>query len=104
MNKITKYADFESNIEKTVKIIGVIAKEIWQHFTILVDTHPYMNYFNLKDGYQIVIYTKEPISCEKKIEIIGTLIKAEYKRANPRSKIEDEYFEYQVLVDSWNCL
>ncbi|MFW9827436.1 MAG: hypothetical protein ACFFEY_07595 [Candidatus Thorarchaeota archaeon] len=104
MNEITKYADFEVNIGKTVKIIGTIAKEIWQHFTILVDTYPYMNYFNLEDDYQIVIYTKEPISCERRAEIIGKLIKAEYERPNPRSKINDKSFEYQVLVNSWNCL
>ncbi|MFX1390748.1 MAG: hypothetical protein ACFE9Z_11845 [Promethearchaeota archaeon] len=104
MIEITKYSDFEHNIGKIVKIIGKTTKEIWQHFTILVETHPYMKYFDLEDGYQIVIYSKEPISCENKVEITGKLIKAEYSRTNPRSKIDDEYFEYQLIVNSWNCL
>ena len=101
---ITKYSDFKSNLGKNVKLIGEIAKEIWQHLTTLIDSHPYMNYFDLDDGYQIVIYTKDSISCNDKIEIIGKLIKVEGKRKNPRSKITDKYFEYQLLVDSWKCL
>ena len=102
MVSITKYADFERNIGEKVKIIGKLAKEIWQHLTTFIDSHPFMNYFDLDDGYQIVIYTKDSISCKERIEIIGELIKVEGKRKNPRSKIYDEYFEYQLLVDSWN--
>lgn len=104
MITITKYSDFQNNLGKIVKIIGKIAKEIWQHLTTLVDSHPFMNYFDLDDGYQIVIYTKDSLSCSEKIEIVGKLIKVEGKRKNPRSKIHDEYFEYQLLVDSWKCL
>ncbi len=104
MINITKYADFKGNIGKTVKIAGKIAEEIWQHLTAFIDSHPYMNYFDLDDGYQIVIYTEESISCEEKIEINGKLIKTEGTRKNPRSKINDKYFEYQLLVDSWKCL
>jgi hypothetical protein len=104
MANITNYFDFESNIGKKVKIIGKLAKEIWQHITTFVETHPYMNYFDLEDGHQIVIYTKEDLLCNKKIETTGELIKAEAKHKNPRSKITDKYFEYQLIVDSWKCL
>ncbi|MFW9818379.1 MAG: hypothetical protein ACFFE5_02120 [Candidatus Thorarchaeota archaeon] len=104
MISISKYSDFEGNVEKTVRIIGKLSKVIWQHLTTFFDTHPFMNYFDLDDGYQIVIYTKDSITCEEKIEINGKLIKTENTRKNPRSKINDEYFEYQLLVDSWKCL
>ena len=104
MNTIIKYSDFEGNVEHTVKIIGKLAKAIWQHLTQFVDSHPFLNYFDLEDEYQIVIYTKDSITSEGKMEIIGKLIKVESKRKNPRSKIHDEYFEYQILVDSWRCL
>ena len=104
MITIANYSDFKNSLGKKVKIIGKIAKEIWQHLTKFVDSHPYMNYFDLDDGYQIVIYTKDSISCKEKIEIFGKLIKVESKRKNPRSKIHDDYFEYQLLVDSWKCL
>ncbi|MFW9874435.1 MAG: hypothetical protein ACFFG0_15120 [Candidatus Thorarchaeota archaeon] len=104
MIDVVKYADFEGNVGKIVRIIGKISEVIWQHLTIFIDTHPYMSYFDLKDEYQIVIYTKDSISCKEKLEIIGKLIKTEGKRKNPRSKIDDEYFEYQLIVESWKCL
>jgi len=104
MVDITNYFDFENNLGKKVKIIGKIAEEIWQHLTTFVESHPYMNYFDLDDGHQIVIYTKDEISCKEKLQTIGKLIKVESKHKNPRSKISDKYFEYQLLVDSWNCI
>ena len=104
MKTITNYSDFEGNVGNIVKIIGKIAKKIWQHLTTFIDSHPFMFYFDLDDDYQIVIYTKDSLSCNEKIEIVGKLIKVEGKRKNPRSKIYDEYFEYQLLVDSWKCL
>lgn len=104
MANITNYFDFEINIGKKVKIIGKLAEEIWQHITTFVESHPYMNYFDLDDGHQIVIYTKDEISCKGKLETTGKLIKVESKHKNPRSKITDKYFEYQLLVDSWKCI
>ncbi|MFW9972644.1 MAG: hypothetical protein ACFFDF_20835, partial [Candidatus Odinarchaeota archaeon] len=77
MITITNYSDFEGNVGENIKIIGKIAKEIWQHLTTFADSHPFMNYFNLDDGYQIVIYSKDSISCKDNIEIIGKLIKVE---------------------------
>ncbi|MFX0081561.1 MAG: hypothetical protein ACFE94_07405 [Candidatus Hodarchaeota archaeon] len=62
-----------------VKIIGKIAEEIWQHLTTFVESHPYMIYFDLDDGHQIVIYSKDEISCKEKLEAIGQLIKVESK-------------------------
>ncbi len=104
MKTISSYSDFAGNVGEKVKIVGKISKVMWQHLATFVDSHPYMNYFDLDDGYQILIYTKDDITSEEKIEIIGKLIKVEGARKNPRSKIHDDYFEYQLLVDSWKCL
>ncbi len=104
MTTISSYSDFAGNVDEKVKIIGKVSKVMWQHLATFVDTHPHMNYFDLDDGYQILIYTKNKINCEEKIEIIGKLIKVEDTRKNPRSKIHDDYFEYQLVVDSWKCL
>jgi hypothetical protein len=101
MIEITNYFDFESNVGKEVRIRGKIASEIWQHLTIFVDTHPFMTYFDLDDAHQIVIYSKNEISCKERIEIIGKLIEVESQHKNPRSKISDTYFEYQIIVNSW---
>ena len=104
--KITRLTDFASNVGNEVQISGKIAKEIWQHMTSIVDSYPFMEYFDLdfNINYQIVIYTRDQISCKNKIEIIGKLIKVEGRSKDPRSKIHDDFFEYQLAVDSWKCL
>lgn len=104
MDTVSNYSDLEKNLGKKVVIIGEITKAIWQHLTTYVDTHPFMSYFDLSDEHQIVIYTKEEISCKEKIEVIGKLIKVESQHKNPRSKISEIFSEYQLLTDSWKCI
>ncbi len=104
MNTISNFSDLENNLEKKVVIIGEIAEAIWQHLTTIVDSHPFMNYFDLSDGYQIIIYTKDQISCNDKIEVIGKLIKVESRHKDPRSKISDKFSEFQLITDSWKCV
>jgi hypothetical protein len=104
MVEISNYFDFEINVGKEVRIIGKIAKEIWQHITTFIDSHPFMEYFDLEDSHQIVIYSKDKISCNGKVILIGKLIKLERQHKNPRSKISDKYFEYHLIVKSWKCV
>jgi hypothetical protein len=104
MDIISNYFDLTNHLGKTVKIVGEIGKAIWQHLTTYFDSHPFMNYFDLKDGHQIVIYTKNSIACNEKIELIGKIIKVESQHKNPRSKISDKFSEYQLITDSWKCV
>ena len=104
MNTISNYFDLTTNLGKKVRIVGKISKVMWQHLTIYVDSHPFMNYFDLNDGHQIIIYTKELISCKEKIEVKGKIIEVESQHKNPRSKISDKFSEYHLLTDSWECL
>ncbi|MHA1875501.1 MAG: hypothetical protein ACTSUC_03545, partial [Promethearchaeota archaeon] len=59
----------ENNVGNIVKVKGRISEVIWQHMTALINSHPHMNYFDLVDDYQIIVYTKDQISCEGQIEI-----------------------------------
>ena len=104
MNNIIKYSDFKANVGKKVRIVGKIATEVWQHLIMIIDSHPHMNYFDIEDSHQIVIYTKDSLSCEGKIEVIGKLIEAEGRHKNPKSKINDKYSEYQLIVESWESI
>jgi len=104
METVSNYFDLENNLGKKVKIVGEIGKAIWQHLTTYYDSHPFMNYYDLNDGHQIVIYTKDEISCKEKIELIGKIIKVESQHKNPRSKISDRFSEYQLITDSWKCV
>ena len=96
-----KWQDFENNVGKIVKIKGKVAEEIWQHMTTIVNSHNNMEYFDLDGNYQIVVYSKEPLSRKGKIELTGEVIKVEGKSKDPRSKIHDDFSEYQLIVDSW---
>ena len=91
------------NEGNSIKIIGKISNIMWQHIQTYIETHPSMNYFDLEDGFQIIIYSRNPISCSDKVEIIGKVIKVEGSK-DPRSKIPDEHCEYHLIVDSWKCI
>ena len=101
---LTKRTDLERNVGKKVKIQGKISNVMWQHFTIKTIEHPYMNYIDLNETLQIVAYSKEEINCKTNVELTGELIKVGTKGTDPRQKIHDEFFEYQLIVDSWKCL
>ncbi|TES97565.1 MAG: hypothetical protein E3J90_06740 [Promethearchaeota archaeon] len=59
MVEIIEYSSFEKNIGNKVK--GTIAKEIWQHLVLSVREYPYMEYFDLDEDHQIVVYSKDKI-------------------------------------------
>ena len=99
-----KYEDFENNIGKIVKIKGKVATAIWQHLIIQADGYPYMNYIDLDENYQIVVYSKSQIVCENDLEMIGEVLKVKGGSKDPRSKIHDDiYYEFQFNADSWKC-
>ena len=101
---LTKRSDLERNIGKKVKIQGKVSNVMWQHFTINTDEHPYMNYIDINETLQIIVYTKEEITCKTNIELIGEIIKVENKGNDPKSKIHDEFSEFHLIVDSWKCI
>ena len=72
------------NEGNSIKIIGKISNIMWQHIQTYIETHPPMNYFDLEDGFQIIIYSRNLISCSNKVEIIGKVIKVEGSK-DPRS-------------------
>ena len=69
-----------------------------------VKERPNMEYFDLDDDYQIVVYSQDKIECEGNLELIGELMKAKGVSKNPNTKIHDEiYFKYQLIVETWKC-
>ena len=90
------------NEGKTIKIIGMISNVMWQHIQTYIDTHPNDYFFDLEDGYQVIIYSKDPISCSEKVEIRGKVIKVE-GISYPDSKASG-HSEYHIKVDTWKCI
>ncbi len=101
MVSFIEYSDFANNLGKKVKITGKVAEAIWQHMTTIVNTHNNMEYFDLEDNQQIVIYSKDSIARNERVELTGKIIKVEGKSNNPASKIHDDFYEFLIIVDSW---
>ena len=75
----------------------------WQHLIDFSDSYPNIQYLDLESGDQIVIYSKNPIDCLHKIKITGRVIKVTGKSKRPGNKSKDDYIEFQVVVDNWEC-
>ena len=86
-----------------IKSRGKVSNIMWQHIQTYIETHPNMNYVDLEDGFQIITYSKEPISCSKNLEIVGKVIKVGGSK-DPRLKISDGHCEYHVIAETWKCI
>ena len=89
-------------VDKKVILTGKISHVPWQHMIKSVESHPFTEYFDIGD-YQIIIYSKEEIKCNKILKLYGTVIKVEGKGKRPEPS-DDIYTEYHLLVDKWECL
>ena len=90
------------NEGKTITITGKISDVIWQHIISATKSHPYLFYFDLKDGYQIIVYTKNQINCEERVEVTGEVIRVEVNE-DADSKAEG-LVEYNLIADTWKCI
>lgn len=84
-----------------ITISGQISEVIWQHMISYQPEYPHSEYFDLEDGYQIIIYCKEKIDRKTPIEISGKVIKISGQAKRP-GNIHEEYTEYHILVDTWS--
>ena len=96
--------DFKNNVGKTLTIKGKITGIMWQHMFQDIEGYPNTNYVDLEENAQIVVYSKEPITCKGQIEVTGEIIKVGHEKGDPREKIPDEYWEYHMIVESWKCI
>jgi hypothetical protein len=92
-----------NSLGENIAISGRISEVIWQHMISYQPEYPHSEYFDLEDDYQVVIYCKEKIGVKTPIEVIGKVIKVSGQSKRP-SKVNEEYSEYQILVDKWRIL
>ena len=101
---MTNYPELErimKSINKNITIKGKISEVPWQHLIQSVPEYPYFEYFDLKDNYQIIIYSKEKITNKKSLLIHGKVIPVTGKPKHFNSKLDENFTEYHVLVDRW---
>ncbi|MHA1727924.1 MAG: hypothetical protein ACTSWY_04250 [Promethearchaeota archaeon] len=95
--------NLEGNVGNIITVHGKISQVMWQHFTANIDSHPNMIYFDLEDGYQIIVYSRDEIVCNGRIQITGKVVELESDYNNPKTKIHDKFSEYHIVADSWKC-
>ncbi len=68
-----KLAEF---IGKKIKISGTIAENPYQHLIQFNLSYPHINYINLENGDQIVVYSSKPLkqTLNKMLNIKGTVM------------------------------
>jgi hypothetical protein len=98
---ILQAGKLEKHEGRKVVIQGSVAKEIWQHMVAPSREYPHETYFDMKD-FQIIIYSKDTITCPGKVQAAGTVIRLEGSSRDPRRK--EAVAEFHVYVDTWECL
>lgn len=93
----------KQHVGAQVVIEGRVSKTPYQH---LIDPVAGKNieYFDLDDGDQIVIYVKGPIGCAGKVRLTGKVKEVVGTSKRPGSKHKERYVEYQIDVTRWQCL
>lgn len=98
---IREGSDLAGREGRRVVIEGTASIEIWQHMIAFRPDYPHQTYFDMGRG-QIVVYSREEMSCPGAVRIEGTVIRLEGSSKNPRRK--EICTEYHVLADSWECV
>ena len=95
--EISTYAEMQKHLNENVIVFGKISDEPWQHIVGNFNDYKYSYYFDLKD-IQIVLYSKNVISNNREMKIIGKVVKV----CSKSKKLNDgtEHCEYHILVDN----
>lgn len=91
-----------SYLGKKIILEGKLSDIPWQHLINIPETHPEISYLDTTGGGQTVLYSKKPIGCDGRVKIKGTVVEVQGKSKRPDS--QEQYMEYQVIVDTWNCI
>ena len=60
-------------------------------------------YFDVQD-FQIVIYSKSPISCAGELTVRGAVLKVQGPPRGAGGKVDDTCVEYHLAADEWTCI
>ena len=97
---MTNYPELKKlidSVDKEIVVQGKISNEPWQHLIGNPQGYPFFEYFDLIDGYQTIIYSKEEIKSRSNLKIHGLVTKVEGKAKGST----DPYWEYHITVHKW---
>lgn len=97
-DEVQDISKFENRV---IFMRGKISEIPYQHLIKIPEGYANISYLDIKNN-QIVVYTKEPVKPEKKIELIGKVISVEGLSKKPGS--DDKVSEYQLIADYFNYI
>ena len=98
MIKFNSYEELQKHLNNEIIIRGRISDEPWHHLVGFFEDYPYPYYFELEDGFQIIVYTKEEIDTKNLVEVEGKVIDVKGRSKRPFDSDEEVYSEYHLLI------
>ncbi len=99
MVDFTSFELLKKSVNKQITIKGIISEIPWQHLVGSFTDYPFSEYFDLEDGFQIIIYSRNKINNKNTLEIKGKVVVVSGRSKRPVDQ-EEKYEEYHLLVDS----
>ena len=97
MTSFTSYEKLKQTVGKEIAIKGEISTTPWQHTIASLKEHPFIEYFDLEDGFQTVLYSKDDLPKGTFLKIRGTVIEVKGRSKRPTDE-QDEFREYHIVV------
>lgn len=104
MSVFKEYEKLKDSLNKSNSFKGIISEIPWQHLVASIKDYPHAEYFDLEDGFQTIIYSKEKILSKTKLLVTGTVIEVKGRSKRPTDEEEKNYSEYHILVNEYRVL
>lgn len=99
---ITSEEELSSFSGRMISFEGKVSDIPWQHLIKIPETHPHISYVDTEGHGQVVVYSRDRITCRGPVKIQGTVFKVEGKSKRPGS--DDLFTEYQIMAEKWKCI
>ena len=98
MKTSNSYEKLKQAKNKEITIKGIISTIPWQHTIGSIKEFSYIEYFDLEDSFQTVIYSKSELPKGKLLEIKGTVTEIKGRSKRPKDEQNENYREYHIIV------
>lgn len=97
----SSFAMLKESVGKIITITGEFSEIPWQHLMAPTKEYPYDYYFDLEDGFQIVVYSKTMIKKGIiRVKLTGQVILVQGATKRPIPSKGEDFTEYHLLIQS----
>lgn len=102
--RVTSTKDIGAHVGEDIEVLGRVNGEISQHVLEYPDGYNYSTYISLDDG-DIVVYSKDKITCKAGIRLTGTVVNILRAPVNmAKSETSEVWQEYQLKAKYFGCI